>query len=88
MPKATIDDVHGDRLRFLAFDSSLHANWPKRGSTANFFDYFSSRKPETPQGRLSIVPDEVISVKVCLQEGNWRAPIGLNLATIDATRFL
>ena len=49
--------VHDDRAIFLAFDSSLHAVWPKRGIRAIIFRFFSSQKPAFPQGRLSKVPD-------------------------------
>jgi hypothetical protein len=68
--------IHDDRAIFLAFDSSLHANWPKRGIRAFIFQFFSSQKPAFPQCRLSKVPDLAEYVYFRLQEGVLVRPEG------------
>jgi hypothetical protein len=55
MPNARLTRSRRSAI-FLAFDSSLHAVWPKRGFRELIFQFFSSQKPAYPQGRLSKVP--------------------------------
>src|SRR5271168_1778187 len=55
MPNARLTRSRRSAI-FLAFDSSLHAVWPKRGFREVIFQFFSSQKPAFPQGRLSKVP--------------------------------
>jgi hypothetical protein len=55
MPNARLTRSRRSAI-FLAFDSSLHAVWPKRGFRELIFQFFSSQKPAFPQGRLSKVP--------------------------------
>jgi hypothetical protein len=54
---------------FLAFDSSLHADWPKAGSRGNIFLFFSSRSRAFPEGLLSIVPMSWNKLLFCIVVG-------------------
>ena len=51
-----IDVLEHDRPIILAFDSSLHVNWPSGRIDEIFFGIFSSQSRSLPQGRLSNVP--------------------------------